>query len=128
MTLMQLRAALSLTTLVTAGLAFLAVSAIVVTNPSRLGPVGVTLWFGALWAAVAGMLAILLYVAKSWRKGFSDERPVSKLYASLRQGLLAAGVLTVMLALSSLRQLSLRDAVLLLILAGLIEFYFRTRN
>jgi len=44
-----------------------------------------------------------------------------------RQGLLIGGGFTVILALQSLRQLSSRDILLIIVLVGLMEFYFRTR-
>jgi hypothetical protein len=100
--------------------------ALVASNPANLGPVGVTLWFLALWGSLAGIVALLAYVAKS--RFFSDELQAARLAGSLRQGLLVGGVVTIVLALASLRQLSLRDGILIVILAALVEFYLRTRQ
>ena len=85
-----------------------------------------TVWFLAFWGALSGAMALLLYVAKS--RVFTDTLPVERLSASYRQGLLAAGAGTTLLGLSSLRQLSLRDGILVVILCALIEIYFRTRR
>lgn len=123
---MQYRSLLSLIVGQTAACGFLVLIALVGTSPSRLGPFGVTVWFLAFWGAISGIMALLLYVAKS--RVFSDTLPAERLAASYRQGLLVAGAGTTLLALSSLRQLSLRDGILVVILCALIEVYFRTRR
>ncbi len=123
---MQYRSLLSLIVIETAVCGFIVFWALVGTNPGSLGPVGVTVWFLALWGMMAGVLGFLFYVAKS--HVFNDTLPSERLAGSFRQGLLIAGAGSVLLALSSLRQLSLRDAILVLILTVLIEFYFRTRR
>jgi hypothetical protein len=99
---------------------------IFMTSPARLGALGVTAWFIALFGALSGSLTLVLYLIKS-KAGKFDSRRTQLLYA-LRQGVLIGGGMTVLLALSSLRQLDLRDVILITILLALIEFYFRTRQ
>ncbi len=123
---MQNKAILSLITLMTLILGPVFVLSLVVTNPKSLGPIGVTAWFLALLVGLACGLTLLLFNLKRVTKRY-DPTGV-RLSASWRQGFLIASLATVCLALSSLRQFSLRDGVLLFILAVLIEFYFRTRS
>ncbi|HSH31957.1 MAG TPA: hypothetical protein VK963_04805 [Candidatus Saccharimonadales bacterium] len=97
-----------------------------ITNPSRIGPVGVTLWFVAVLIGLQGALTLVLYFAKRRRE--LEMGSPDRLTSSWRQGFLVALTVTILLALSSLRQLGLRDVVLILVLVGLVEFYFRTRR
>ena len=99
---------------------------LVAFNPSSLGPVGVTIWFLALLTALQGAFTLGLYRMKQGLAEVSG--PATRFMSSWRQGSLIAGVLVVMLALSSLRQLSGRDIGLLVVLALLVEFYGRTRK
>jgi hypothetical protein len=99
---------------------------LVAYNPTSLGPVGVTLWFLALYAFVQGLLTLGFYRLK--RRYGDLLGPNKRFMSSWRQGMLLAAVLVVPIALSSLRQLSTRDVVLLAVLAILIEFYGRTRT
>jgi len=117
---------LGLITTITVGATVLVVLALSASNPGRLGPLGITLWFVALLVALSGITAILLYVAKSQLR--REDTAASRLSSSLRQGLLLGGGVTICLGLESLRQLGVRDVILIVILAGLIEFYFRTRQ
>lgn len=123
---MQVAALLSLLVFVTVGAGVLTIGTMVATNPMQVGPVGVTLWFLVLMVSLTGVIALGLYVAK--RRVVAEQSARARISSCLRQGLLVGGGLTVLTALSSLRQLSLRDAVLLSILLGLIEFYFRSRK
>lgn len=105
----------------TAGFWSVTILVLLLTNPSWLGPYGVTLWFLTLFLSIGASSTGLLLLAKwfiykktTTSKGF---------WASAREGLLFSGWVVMLLALRSLRQYSLRDAILLLILFGLIEAY-----
>ena len=98
---------------------------LVLTNPLAIGPVGVTVWFVVLLLALAGLVSLVLYIIKSFLH--IHKNPAARLRYSWRQGLLISGYATAMLALSSLRQLSLRDAILWGLLLGIVEIYVRLR-
>lgn len=123
---MQVRAYLSGIIVMTLVLGAGVVAAVAWTSPARLGAYGVTAWFIALMGALSGAISLALYFVKS-RAGHFDSRRTQLVYA-WRQGVLLGGGITVLLALSSLRQLDLRDVVLISILLALIEFYSRTRK
>ena len=93
------------------------------TTPASLRPIGVTLWFLILLIALSSGLALLLDLGK---RLFGPKKPQGRSFnPSLRQGLLLGIWLTVMLGLSSLRQFSIRDALLTGLLAAIIEIYLR---
>jgi 4-amino-4-deoxy-L-arabinose transferase-like glycosyltransferase len=108
--------------------AFMLLASIASTNPANLGPGGVTLWFLVLLVASSSGLALLLYLFKRQRPERTSLSRRQRLGVCIRQGLLLGGYITVILALSSLRQLDLRDALLLVILMILIEFYFKGKK
>jgi hypothetical protein len=99
---------------------------LVAYNPTTLGPTGVTLWFVGLFMTLQGLLTFGFFRLKRRRAEIMGES--KRFFSSWRQGLLVAAVAIILLGLSSLRQLSLRDAVLLAVLALLVEFYGRTRR
>ena len=99
---------------------------LLVTNPSSIGPLGVTLWFIALLTAAAGALTLGLYGTKTYLHLHSTG--IQRLRYSWRQGLLFGGWLTIILAMSSLRQFNLRDALLLALILGVAELYMRLRR
>ncbi len=101
------------------------VAAFFLTNPTSVGPIGVTLWFVALLIALQGGITLGLYTLKS--RGEQIAAPGKVLSSAWRQGLLIALGLTIFMALSSLRQLGLRDVILISGVLVLVEFYFRTR-
>jgi hypothetical protein len=106
--------------------AFVAViGAVLLANPTSVGPLGVTLWFVGVLVGLQGGFTLLLFAAKANKQ--QSVGPVKLLAASWRQGLLIALGLTIFLALSSLRQLGLRDVILISAVLALVEFYFRTR-
>ncbi len=123
---MQVRSSLSLMLALTIIAGGAVVVGLVVSNPANLGPGGVTLWFIGLLASLQGALTLGLYRFK--RRYAESLGPNKRFMSSWRQGFLMAGVIVMLLALSSLRQLSMRDAVLLVVLAILVEFYSRTRK
>ncbi len=98
---------------------------LVVTSPEALGPVGVTIWFIAVLGEATGLVTLLLFGIKTFlrRQSMSAKR----LSTSFRQGVLIGGWLTALLALASLRQLGVKDVVLLGLLLLIIEVYVRFR-
>lgn len=123
---MPFKALFSLITFVTLGVSAVVVLILVAFNPSQLGPIGVTFWFLALWAASGGILGLVVFMIKSQFR--REDTSTARLYGSLRQGLLVTGGAVICLALASLRQLSPKDVILIVILGALTEFYFRTRR
>lgn len=116
---------ISLTSLVTIVALVAVVAAVLLANPTSVGPLGVTFWFVGVLITLQGGFMLALYAAKI-RK--DQPMPQAKaLSASWRQGLLIALGVTIFLALSSLRQLGLRDVILITAVLALTEFYFRTR-
>lgn len=125
-TSLQFKTAFGLVCLAILVLGGLVFGALATTNPNQIGPVGVTVWFASLMLLLASVIAVGLFLIKS-RLNPEDSK-IGRLGASWRQGLLLGGSITICLALQSLRQLSLRDALLLIVLIVLTEFYFRTRR
>lgn len=95
------------------------------TNPLAIGPIGVTLWFILLLSGLSAILALALYGAKTFLHVHTTG--ASRLRYSWRQGMLGAWWVTGVLALSSLHQFNLRDAILLGLLLAIIEVYIRFR-
>ena len=95
------------------------------TNPVAIGPIGVTVWFVVFFAAMAAWFSLAFYLAKSFMHVHATG--VARLRYSWRQGLLLSGWGTGLLALSSLRQLGLLDAILLGLLLVIVEIYVRFR-
>ena len=104
----------------------LLVLSVLLTNPLMLGPIGVTIWFIILFTGAGCMISLALNAIKSFLKVQPD--PAIRLKNSWRQGLLIASWLTIVLALSSLQQLALRDAILLAVFLGIIEIFMRLRQ
>ena len=117
---------LKLIALTTLGAALGVTATLFLTNPTAIGPLGVTIWFLGLLVAGGGLFTLILYYFKSFlHLHHSDWH---RFHFAWRQGLLLAMALAIFLALSSLRQLSRGDIVLVSILLLLVEFYFRTRS
>jgi hypothetical protein len=87
---------------------------VIATNPAAVGPVGVTLWF------------VALYGGKSYLHLHTNGHQRLR-YAS-RQGLLIGGWATASLALASLQQFNIRDALLLGLILVVVELYMRLRR
>jgi hypothetical protein len=121
------RSYLSAITVVGVVASIIVVGALFVTNPATIGPLGVTLWFVALLVALQTVLTVVLYTIKGARTP-DISRQGNKLTNSARQALLIALGLTVFLALSSLKQLALRDVLIISAVLVVVEFYFRTRK
>lgn len=96
-----------------------------VTNPVRLGPIGVTLWFLVLLSVLFAIFSLAIYFIKIYFR--LHENHSVRLRYSMRQGLLISFWVTALLALSSLGQYSLKDAILFGLLLLIIEFYVRLR-
>jgi hypothetical protein len=116
---------LSLLVLWSAGSGVVLLLSLVVTSPAKIGPIGVTLWFVLLLLNLSGLLTLGLYALKSFLRVHTAGS--ERLRYSSRQGLLLAGWVTSVLALSSLRQFNLRDAILLGLLLAIVELYVRFR-
>lgn len=89
----------------------------VVTSPDNLGPFGITLWFVGLCAFLIGG-GILL---QQWLFPGSKD----KFWRHLQRSVLAAVLFTAVMALNGLRQLSVRDIILLVILGVVVNFYMK---
>jgi hypothetical protein len=101
------------------------VLSVVFTNPVAIGPAGVTVWFVVLFLALTSVLTLALYTAKTFLHLHATG--IARLRYSWRQGLLVGGWAAGMLALSSLHQLGVLDAVLLALLLVIVEVYVRLR-
>lgn len=100
---------------------------IFLTSPKHLGPAGVTFWFIGAFIFIGSALCLLGFAWKM-RKLKNREKPQWSLNESLRTGFLLAFAASVLLALASLKSLSLRDVILFVLTVVIIEFYFRTRR
>jgi hypothetical protein len=100
---------------------------LVATNPTKLGPVGVTFWFINLLLMLV-LVATLLIFTWRIRKAKNPDSKQAILQSSFRTGFLLGFCATLLLALSSLRSLSWRDIILFLLTILLIEIYFRTKR
>lgn len=106
--------------------AAVALLAVIFTSPEGIGPIGVTIWFLVLLASMASLAAGALFYLKkrSPRIQNTEEKLIEH---SWRQGWLIGGALVAVLALSSLGQLTSRDAGIIAGLAILLEVFLRTR-
>lgn len=107
--------------------AALVVLAMIFTSPVSIGPIGVTVWFLLLLCAIASLLAgaLFWYKLRSPRIQNTEDK---LLQHSWRQGWLIGGALVALLALSSLRQLTGRDAGIILGIMLLLEIFLRSRK
>lgn len=105
---------------------FLVIVSLVATNPTMIGPLGVTVWFLVLLSALATVLTVGLYSLKRILK--IEPTPAARLKVSWRQGGLLAAYLTLLLAMRSLNQLALRDAILLAAILICTELLMRFRT
>ena len=115
--------------LICAGLVAALLLSMVVTNPTKIGPAGVTLWFMGFWVVLSSCLAFANYeLVMRFGRETTKVAPHNVRVSSLRHGMLLGGALTVTLALSSLQQLDPRDVGLITIFVILVEFFMRTRR
>lgn len=101
------------------------IGSLVLTNPLTIGPAGVTIWFVILYTALLSVSTLVLYTVKTFLHVHATG--ASRLRYSWRQGLLIGGWTTALLALSSLHQLGILDAILLALLLVIVEVYVRLR-
>lgn len=93
------------------------------TTPDQLGPFGITLWFTGLLVSLGGVATLFINSFGRWLH--RSLTPQQRFSLALRHGVLFSTWITALLALHSLRQLSLKDIVLVSVLVLLIEFYLR---
>ena len=93
------------------------------TSPQRIGPTGVTLFFVAVyfWSFFVISLVVRIFSPRHLIISFRDVRHFV-LVAIL------AGIPTMLLALSSLGQLALRDVLIIVSLTALIVMYWIRRR
>lgn len=83
------------------------------------------MWFVLAFLGITGMVTLGLFGLKSYLRLHNTN--VGRLRYSWRQGLLISAWIVGLLALSSLRQLGVLDAILLGILLVIVEVYMRFR-
>jgi hypothetical protein len=103
------------------------VLSIAYTNPKTLGPAGVTFWFINLLVFLSALTSLGVFMSRMFRKEARKNKP-AVLSDSFRTGFLVGFCITVLVALSSLRSLGIRDIILFILTVVLIEIYFRTRK
>lgn len=108
-----------------AGVGLTLIVSLFATNPAAIGPVGVTLWFVAVLTEAAAASTLALYLVKSYLHLHATQ--ANRLRYSWRQGWLVGGWATALLALNSLQQLGIKDAILLGLLLAIVEVYVRLR-
>ncbi len=108
-----------------AGVGLTLIVSLFATNPAAIGPVGVTLWFVAVLTEAAAAATLALYLGKSYFHLHATQ--AHRLRYSWRQGWLLGGWATALLALNSLQQLGIKDAILLGLLLAIVEVYVRLR-
>lgn len=96
-------------------------------TPRELGPAAITFWFLGVLVMVLSLCTLIDY---SWKMRKDDNRmqPKKALISSLRTGFLLGFTAALLLALSSLKSLTLRDIILFALTVLIIELYFRTRK
>lgn len=115
--------------LVCVGLIVALLLSMLLTNPSSLGPTGVTLWFLGFWGVLSANMAFLKYeLVMRFGKETARLTKHRTMMVAIRHGALVGAGLTVLLALSSLQQLDVRDIALVVVLLALVEFYARSRQ
>ena len=107
--------------------AVLLVLSLFTTNPTRLGPAGVTFWFINSLVMVSALMTVVSFKFKT-RNLKSQDNQMSLFKSSLRFGSLVGFSIVGLLALSSLRSLSWRDILLFILIVIVVEVFFRTRK
>ena len=118
---------LTITVLVFAITLALVIASFVLTNPTTLGPGGVTFWFIGFMFMSTALIALVIYQLQKKRPKYAENK-TSCYFRSLRTGLILGVSLTVLLALSSLRSLSWRDFLLFAAAVIIVEVLLRTRR
>ena len=95
------------------------------SSPRDIGAGGVTIWFISLFVTLMTSLCLIRYSLVR-RRTVPDERLA--LYGrKLRSSTVIALIVTVALAMQSLRTLNIGDVLLFLLILAIIELYFRTK-
>ncbi len=96
-------------------------------TPAKLGPAGITFWFIGILLSIGSLIALFSFL---WKLRHEEHRltATKALASSLRTGFLVGFTVAILLALSSLRSLSIRDIILFILVVVVIEIYFRTRK
>jgi hypothetical protein len=118
---------LTITILVFAITLALIISSFVITNPTTLGPGGVTFWFIDFMFMSTALITFVIYQIQKSRPKYAENKTLCY-FRSLRSGLILGVSLTVLLALSSLRSLSWRDFLLFAAAVIIVEVLLRTRR
>ena len=99
-----------------------------VTSPTSVGPGGVTLWFIGLLLSLTSVFMLIIRVrTKKYTAGVNDANQTG-LIVQFRASAVLAGALVSLLALSSLRTLSMRDVLLIAGVTAVIELFFYTSD
>jgi len=101
------------------------ITSLFATNPVAIGPVGATIWFVVLLTEAAVAATLALYGIKTYLHLHATQ--AHRLRYSWRQGWLIGGWAAGLLALNSLQQLGIKDAILLGLLLSIVEVYVRLR-
>lgn len=88
------------------------------TNPGELGPYGITLWFVGLLIFTVILITLAVYRLRSGSESI-------ELLSASRVGFLSGTWVVGLLALGSLRQLTLRDIILITILVVVVNFFIK---
>lgn len=99
---------------------------IILFSPSVIGPIGVTLWFVLLMIFLTSLFGLSFYIMQ--KKEDSSQKLIKSFSSSIRVGFLLAFAITFLLALKSLRSLTFKDVILLILILFLVEIYFRTKS
>ena len=95
-------------------------------SPFISGYLALGLFYASLTVALSGTFALLFYYGKLWRN--PTDAPTPYLNTALRQGFLLSLMITIGLIFQRLRVLTWWDALLLLAIVCLIEFYILTKD
>ncbi len=94
-------------------------------SPFVSGNLALAFFYSSLILALTGAFSLLLYALR-W--GFASEETAPHFGVTLREGFLLALMIAIALAFERLRVLTWWDALLLLAIVLLLEFYFLARD
>lgn len=105
----------------------IAILSLFISTPRDIGPIGVTAWFLICFVFLGGVITEFSYF--HGKKKVENKSQIGALYKnSIRGGFMLAALLVILLALQSLRMLSLGDTILFILVGLVIELYFRTKK
>lgn len=115
---------ITLATILTGSLAILS---LFISSPRDIGPVGVTIWFLITFVFLGGIIGLSSYHYS--KKKVDNKSGLGLVFKnSIRSGYVFAGLVVILLALQSLRMLSVGDTILFVLIALVMELYFRTKR